>query len=266
MQGAVKDNWIRHGCGKEERVEASFRGAAFSPHRHDTYAIGVTLQGVQRFDYRGSARNSLPGDIVVLHPDELHDGRAGTEAGFRYRTIYIKPSAIQKILRGVALPFIEGGVSSDQRLRVAVRPLLEDFSHALSSLEYQDALYDLAIALTQIGDAPSKRKPANPRAAEEARQLIDERLDEGVSMEALEMATGHDRFELSRDFRALYGTSPSRYLTLRRLDEARALMLKGQSLASVAVACGFSDQSHFTRHFKKTYGLTPRQWAGSAAH
>ncbi|TIW84422.1 MAG: AraC family transcriptional regulator, partial [Mesorhizobium sp.] len=64
-----------------ERIEARFHGSAFDPHRHDTYAIGVTLRGVQTFRYRGAARLSLPGQVIVLHPDELHDGGAGTEEG-----------------------------------------------------------------------------------------------------------------------------------------------------------------------------------------
>jgi AraC-like ligand binding domain len=79
-----------HHCPPQaHRLEAFFNGNAYAPHRHDTYAIGITMQGVQRFDYRGETRNALPGNIVILHPDEKHDGRAGSEGGFRYRTLYI---------------------------------------------------------------------------------------------------------------------------------------------------------------------------------
>ena len=55
-----------------ERIEGRFSGAAYGPHRHDTYAIGVTLHGVQSFRYRGRTRHSLPGQVMVLHPDEMH--------------------------------------------------------------------------------------------------------------------------------------------------------------------------------------------------
>ena len=90
--------WLLRAPGPVERVEARFAGAAYAPHRHDTYAIGITLEGVQRFDYRGATRNSLPGGIVVLHPDELHDGRAGDERAFRYRSLYLAPADMQKRL------------------------------------------------------------------------------------------------------------------------------------------------------------------------
>lgn len=64
-----------------ERTEVRFHGNGFTPHRHDTYALGLTLHGVQTFRYRGVERFSMPGNVIVLHPDEVHDGAAGTDAG-----------------------------------------------------------------------------------------------------------------------------------------------------------------------------------------
>ena len=251
-----------------ERIEACLSTAAFSPHRHDTYTIGMTLQGVQSFDYRGTTRNALPGNLVILHPDEMHDGRAGTETGFRYRTLYIEPAAIQRALGGQPLPFIEGGISSDTRLAKAIWPLLDDLEQAFEDLEWHDAIFDLAAALGEASDAsPSRGKPSRPcanyAATEMARQLIHDNLDQGISQDELDRATGHDRWELSRDFRTLFGTSPHRYLTLRRLDQARAMLLAGNSIADTAAACAFADQSHFTRHFTKTWGMTPKIWTAA---
>ena len=77
--------------GGVELFRAWFPGEAYQKHRHDTYAVGVTDRGVQVFDYRGSARVSTRGQVVVLYPDEVHDGRAGTAEGFGYRIIYIEP-------------------------------------------------------------------------------------------------------------------------------------------------------------------------------
>jgi AraC-like DNA-binding protein len=66
---------------------------------------------------------------------------------------------------------------------------------------------------------------------------------------------------VARQFRACLGTSPYRYLVMRRLDRVRALVRDGEPLADAAAACGFADQSHMTRHFKRAYGLTPGRWA-----
>src|SRR5262249_54884873 len=78
-------------AGGVELFSAWFAGEAYRKHRHDTYAIGVTDHGVQVFDYRGAAHRSLPGQAVVLYPDEVHDGRAGTREGFGYRIVYVEP-------------------------------------------------------------------------------------------------------------------------------------------------------------------------------
>lgn len=58
----------------------------------------------------------------------------------------------------------------------------------------------------------------------------------------------------------MFGASPYRYLILRRLEKARCLLLEGRSGAEAAAICGFADQSHFGRQFRKTWGLTPQAW------
>jgi AraC-like DNA-binding protein len=251
--------------GAVDRIEASFTGVAFTPHRHDTDAIGITLDGVQSFDYRGATRHSTRGQLVVLHPDERHDGRAGDGGTFRYRTAYIPPAELQGVLGGRALPFVDGAVSSDPRLRAPIAALLDDLTRPLAGLAYDDVLYDLATALRDVAGDAAPIAPIHRAAALRARDYIDARLDDRVALVDLERETGHDRWQLSRDFRAMFGTSPYRYAIARRLDRARAMMLAGATTAEAAHACGFADQSHFGRAFKTTFGLTPRAWAVAVA-
>lgn len=254
-------NWVVRTTGEFERMEAFFSGPAYGPHRHDSYAIGVTLSGKQGFNYRGSLRHNEVGRCLVIHPDEIHDGQAGTDMGMRYRVGYIDPAQVQKVLGGRTLPFLEGGISSDPRLCRAVSGLLVELEHDLSGLEYQDALYDFATAMDLASDNKQKsRKSFDYHAAETARQYIADNLHQSISLEELEAITGRDRWKLSRDFRVLFGTSPYRYLIMRRLEQARNLMLNNVNLAEVATSCDFSDQSHMNRHFKKTYGTSPKQW------
>jgi len=245
---------------KMERIEAYFSGHGYTTHRHDTYAIGITLSGVQSFNYRHSKRHSQPGGTIVLHPDEVHDGEAGTRDGFRYRMFYIEPSVIQQVLGGKPLPFIEGGLSSDPRLNIATRRLLNSLDHPLDPLEEEDAIYDVAQALdTAAGNRRGRRLIDYP-AAERARLFIHDALDQVITLDDLVQASGRDRWSLSRDFRALYGTSPYRYITQRRLNEARRLAFQGTPLSEVALACGFFDQSHMTRLHTQAFGISPARW------
>lgn len=255
-------DWVRRSdsVSRIERIEAYFSGYGYEPHRHDTYAIGRTLSGVQSFHYQKSMRHSLPGGTLVLHPDELHDGEAGTEAGFRYRMIYVEPAVIQQILGGKPLPFIATGLSTDPRLYRALETFMQAMDCRLETLEEEDALYDLAQALDAAGNRSRGRRAYDFPAAERAREYIHASHGTSITLDELEYASGRDRWSLSRDFRALYGTSPYRYMTLRRLDRCRKLLLDGFNLVDAALAAGFFDQSHMTRHFKRCYGLSPARW------
>ncbi len=104
-----------------ERAEVYLSSYSYAPHRHYTYAIGMTTAGVQRFRYRGANHICLPGQLHVLHPDELHDGTAGTDAGFGYRILYLAPELLQEA-RGGALPFVADPVHRLRPLRGGSRP------------------------------------------------------------------------------------------------------------------------------------------------
>jgi AraC-like DNA-binding protein len=259
---SVTSDWVIRDAqpGGVERIEAWFGSHGYDPHRHDTYSIGRTLAGIQSFHYKGSLRHSVPGNTLVLHPDELHDGMAGTDAGFRYRMAYIDPALIQNVLGGQPLPFISGGLSLDPRLYHASEAFVQSLEHPLETLEEQDALYDLAMALRAVGGKSRGRKLLDYSSAERARAFILEHLHVSITLEMLEHVTGCERWSLSRDFRTLYGTSPYRFITLRRLDRFRGLILDGFKLVDAALAAGFHDQSHMTRHFTRCYGVPPLRW------
>ncbi|EIK93910.1 AraC family transcriptional regulator [Pseudomonas sp. M47T1] len=243
-----------------ERLEARFAGHGFTPHRHDTYAIGRTLAGVQSFNYRRSLRHSLPGGTLVLHPDEVHDGQAGTEAGFQYRMIYVEPALIQQVLGGKPLPFIEGGLCDDPRLFAATQVLLGDMHSAIDPLAEDDALFEVAQALATAGGQRPVRRTLDFVATERARAFIHATLGQPVTLHDLAQASGCDRWSLSRDFRALYGTSPYRYILQRRLDTVRRALRAGSSLVDAALMAGFHDQSHMTRLYTQAFGVSPGRW------
>ncbi|MCS4505880.1 AraC family transcriptional regulator [Arhodomonas aquaeolei] len=270
-QSTSDRDWFVHSQNARiERLEAYFGGHAYEPHRHDTYAIGMTLSGVQSFHYRGEHRHSVPGRTIVLHPDELHDGHAGSEGGFRYRMIYIPPAIIQDMLGGRALPYIPGGITRDRRLGACVARLLRHVDNPPEDFEEDDGLFDLAMALSaHAGQRPDRHGFDYP-AAQRAREFLDAAQGRAVTLAELEAASGRDRWRLSRDFRTLFGTSPYRYLTMRRLERVKQRLRSGAALSDAAIEAGFADQSHMTRQFSEAYGISPGRWRrlieGNAGH
>ncbi len=205
----------------------------------------------------------------MLHPDEIHDGRAGTRAGFRYRIVYVAPGAVRDALSEARcpLPFVRDAVSDDRRLAAAILPALADLDRPLEDLQRDQLIFNIADALAAVDPSVVRRRlsAGDWRAVGLARQFLDANLCKGVASEDLEAATGLSRFVLARHFRACLGTSPYRYLVMRRLDRARASIRRGAALADAALSAGFADQSHMTRHFKRAYGISPGRWAAIAA-
>jgi AraC-like DNA-binding protein len=243
-----------------------FTECAFSPHRHDTYAVGITTAGVQLFGYRGSRRTCLPGQVHVLHPDELHDGRAGTDAGFSYRIVYVDPALVREALGGGPLPFVADPVHDTGPATADLVRLLADMDDPLDGVARADAAAAVASALSALaGEQPAESGSIDLAAVARVRQYLAEHARERTTAATLERIAGIDRYTLARHFRRAYGTSPDRYRSMRRLALARAALEAGTPLADAAHEAGFADQSHMTRHFRRAYGMPPGRWASVAA-
>jgi AraC-like DNA-binding protein len=251
--------------GGVELFSAWFAGEAYEKHRHDTYAIGLTDSGVQVFDYRGTVHASTPGQVVVLYPDEIHDGRAGTDAGFGYRILYVEPALLADAVRALRgkpypLPFVNEPVSTNPTLSRAIQ---EAFRAPLESLAIDTLVVEIARGLMageRDGGGPLCSRRVDAPAVEHARQFLDAERGRVVHSTELESVTGLTRYDLCRQFRIAFGTSPHRYLLMRRLDLAREAIHRERPLAEVALDAGFADQAHFTRVFKSAFGLTPARY------
>ncbi|HEY2304653.1 MAG TPA: AraC family transcriptional regulator [Streptosporangiaceae bacterium] len=266
---------LERSCGPDEWVDAAgpvdgvelfrarLRGRPFSRHRHDVYAIGVTEEGVQAFEYRGTVERSLPGQVFVLHPNELHDGRADGPGLFGYRQIYVNPDRIASALpaltgRPVSLPFAPPVIDDP----VLARVVRTAFARAPEPLALDALVLRLAEGLLRPGAAgltSTLRCRVDLPAVARGRDYLRSRLAIVQSSE-VEAVTGLDRCQFARQFRAVYGTSPYRYSVMRRLDVARGWLREARPLAETALEAGFADQAHFTRTFKAAFGMTPGRY------
>lgn len=264
-------NWIRvappaprptHGPSPT-RIEARFSGHAYDAHRHDSYALGITRAGVQSFRYRGVERHSQAGSVIVLHPDEVHDGHAGDDRAFRYHMLYLDPGVLMEAAGAPAAPppFVPGGLTRDGRLADALSRVFADMDRALDPLEACDCLSDIAAALDALTDRRDRAiRHVDHHAVTRAELAMLAHITEDVPLDALEGLTGQSRFALTRHFRARHGVPPHRWLMARRLDRVWERVLEGASLADAAADAGFADQSHMTRQFRRRFGLSPGAW------
>jgi AraC family transcriptional regulator len=97
-------------------------------------------------------------------------------------------------------------------------------------------------------------------------EYIEGRLDVGPSLEQLAAVARLSPYHFARQFKAATGLPPHQYVITRRVERAKLLLQARTdlSLAEVAAQAGFSDQSQFSRHFKRLVGVTPGQFRKSA--
>lgn len=265
MCSAVSDDslilrWRPVGEGIEEVTGHRLR-SGYEPHSHDSYVVGLTAHGEQRFRYRRAEQCSRPGEAFILHPGEMHDGRPGTHSGYGYGALYVAPRLVAEAIGGGPLPFVAEAVSADEALRaVLARGLERPSGEAGDDLALSEFVADLAAALLRLSGRDLPRTPAHYATLRAVREELDAAWRQPPGMAALEAAHGISRFTIARQFRTHFGISPSRYVILRRLDHVRQRIAKGDGLADAALAAGFSDQSHMSRHFLGAFGLTPGRW------
>lgn len=111
-----------------------------------------------------------------------------------------------------------------------------------------------------------RRRVLSRQHESRAKDLLRSRLDGDVSIGAVADACNLSRSHFTRAFRETTGHTPHQWLQRQRVEIARSLLLDSQlSLAEIATACGFADQSHLTRVFAQAVGMPPGAWRRNAA-
>jgi AraC family transcriptional regulator len=96
---------------------------------------------------------------------------------------------------------------------------------------------------------------------------IEAHLDAGLTLEQLAAAAHLSAYHFARQFKSATGMPPHQYVLARRVARAQELLHPDRdlALAEIAARVGFADQSHFTQHFKRLVGVTPRQFRLAAS-
>ena len=123
---------------------------------------------------------------------------------------------------------------------------------------------DLLAGLTQLPPVPQARGGLPPGAMRRVREHVETHLSESIDVAELAAIAGLSLFHFARQFKQSAGVTPHHYLIKRRVERAREMLVRTDfSLSEIAIATGFSDQSHLARHFRQVLGTTPGQFRWS---
>jgi len=239
-----------------EVLHATFETHTYPAHTHDAWTILLIDDGAVTYELDRARHQAGPASITVLPPHVPHDGRtAQVGRSFRKRVLYLERDWLTAEDAAASDPLV-----ADPRALAAVTDIHAALAHPADTLAAECGVIALGSVLQDhYGDASSTTRDAP--LARRLRILLDDTLTESVTIAEAARTFGVHPSHLVRTFSQAYGIAPHRYVTGRRVDLARRLLLGGSSPADVAVTVGFHDQAHLTRHFRRVLGTTPAAYA-----
>jgi AraC-like DNA-binding protein len=256
--------WVPPVPGIREVFHAHLVDYAYPPHCHDTWAVLIVDDGAIRYDLDRRERFAAGQTVTILPPGVPHDGGpAPGEAGFRKREFYLDDSALPAALAGAA---VDRAAITDGPLRAGLARLHDRLAHdgADRGLDAEARLSLITERITgHLTRVPLPPPSPSRHLARQLRELLDARFTGDVSLSQAAALLDRSVPHLVRSFTREFGLSPHAYVTGRRVDTARRLLLGGTPPAEVAAAVGFYDQAHLTRHFRRYTSVTPAAYARS---
>ncbi|VVE32364.1 AraC family transcriptional regulator [Pandoraea horticolens] len=259
-----------------DMLTAEYNDHTFAPHWHDAYTFACIVAGAERYAYRGREHVAEAGSVVIIHPGEVHTGARETDFGWRYRVFYLPVGFVQGVQRQLtcplpglaspddALPWFGESVIDDsqaaQRLIAAHRLLQTGADPLLAESVLIEAVSTMLIrhAQARVPEMPVHRDAVR---VETMKARLSTDLTEPLSLTTLAEAVDLSPFHAARLFSRETGLAPHAWRNQLRLVRALPALRAGASATDVAVAQGFNDLSHFTRYFRRAFGVSPGKWS-----
>ncbi len=246
-------------------VSSTFGGAAMAPSTIDhRWLFALTVVGDGDVVVGRTEVRMQPGVLLALEPGDCITPLRRRSETTSHRALMVEPDFVTRFTETA---FPDGGVQLTRGL--LGEAATQAFDALWNAVTAGDAPFEqesLLAAFLEAASDEARAMPATPLTPPIARakKLLEERYADDVRLEELESEIGLSRFYLVRRFRAEVGMPPHAYQLAVRLDRARVLVTEGVPLVDVAARCGFTDQSHLTRHFRRATGVAPGAYARSA--
>lgn len=253
--------------GNIETITACQVTHSLAKHVHSNLCIALIETGGRRSIVSGTRYEAGAGQIMVIHPGEVHTCTAADGKPYSYSllTVDVEKNAelFAEITGRKTVPYCKNVVIDDQETFYVLKQVFLTLAQPGSALEKQ-AVYSTGMKrlLRQFcADFHKERLGGKEKTAvTRVCDYLAACYAEDISLQQLAQLANFSPYYLHRVFVASTGMPPHAFLNLVRIKQAKGLLLNGKQLAEVAAETGFVDQSHFSRRFKDVVGMTPGLW------
>lgn len=231
-------------------------GLTLTHHRHDTALLIYGLEGGYLENYAGARPMVCEPGVLRYLPRGLGHSNV-FEGGARCLIVEIEREMLERIGRHTKTLDDPGAIRTPASVWLGQR-LYSEFRRddELSLISMEGILLEILADGGRYLGASGRR--AAPRWLRLAHEYVESNFLRSISLAEIARVAGVHRVHLAREFRRYFSTTVGELLRRRRVEHACRLVSTTQdSLADVAIACGFSDQSHFCATFRHQIGVTP---------
>jgi AraC-like DNA-binding protein len=250
-----------------ERYDCATRARRASErHSHEEYQLGLSSTEHASYRYRGARHQVAPGTLSVIHTGEAHETyeHQAIAEPVVYDISYVAPSLLQRIAselagRHVPPPYFPSVVIADERGVALFKRVFAALRHGMKldvDATLEAACSDLVLRFSEIPPNHRAFTPSRP-AIRRVADYLRECYAENRSLKELADMAGLGVSHFCAVFHSEYGLPPHQFRLQVRIERAKQLLFAGLSIADVALQTGFSQQSHFGRHFKRLVGVSP---------
>lgn len=234
--------------------------ATLRTHDHARASLSLVFAGSHRERIGESELVCTPLSVVFKTAEIAHSDHVGP-AGVTGLFVELMPSTLDAFVKTVGNPgdacCFNGSHtwSLARRIRREVTVRRPCYEFAVEGL-----IYEILVA---IGRERSTRM--GEKLANEVRSYLHAHFQDALTLRDVAAQVGAHPANITSVFRAAFNSSPAAYVRTLRLEHARSALDTNRSLSEIALEAGFSDQSHFTRCFRRSFGVTPREYRLSNA-